>query len=310
MNTSESAYLALLAEVLCEPQKVGDLTLPMSKSGSRAIFNKMLTFPLMHAGEPVLPLFTTKRVFYRGVVEELAWFLRGSTDAKELANKGVHIWDANGSLEYLRSRNLPYREGLLGPIYGFQWRYFGAGYGEDGKPIYLDGVKCVDQVEQVVTSLKTNPFSRAHILNAWNPTQLHMMALPPCHTEYSWQVAPTDDGRKMIFGALKMRSSDLFLGLPFNVASLAIFTHLLATHTSMVPGSITLKLDDAHLYDAHREAASIQITREPRVYPTFHINGVPDLWKLSMSDFTLGEYTPHPKLDAPLIVMPTSNFST
>lgn len=249
----------------------------------------------------ILPLLTTKRVFLRAVIAELLWFVAGSTDGNMLSAQGVKIWEGNGSRQYLDSVGLSHRnEGDLGPVYGFQWRHFGAEY-KDYKSDYTG--QGVDQLADVVRKLKETPYDRRIILSAWNPADLKKMALPPCHMFAQFYVSfPKDaparaDGTKRgtLHSLLYQRSCDMGLGVPFNIASYALLTHMLARVCDLVPGTFTHTMGDAHVYLDHVEALKVQIERTPRDFPTLVIakDGQTDIDGWTPDDFKVQGYDPH-----------------
>ncbi|MFY8160768.1 MAG: thymidylate synthase [Candidatus Kapaibacteriota bacterium] len=261
------------------------------------------------------PLITSKKVFFRGIVEELLWFLKGSTNANELKEKNVNIWNGNSTREYLDSVGLQdYEEGELGPVYGWQWRMFGKKYTpnklndspEDRPeaPSPVPEFGGADQVKYVITELLMENSRRA-VLSAWNPVDLNIMALPPCHILYIFN--KTKDG---LCCHLTMRSSDLFLGLPFNIASCALLTQIIAHLLHMKSSEICLSLCDAHIYEEHIEQVKKQIDLEIYESPCVIIEKpAPDIessiddkikWieSLTYSDFTLIDYKSHDKLPA------------
>ncbi|XP_066137782.1 thymidylate synthase isoform X4 [Euwallacea fornicatus] len=242
------------------------------------------------------PLLTTKRVFWRAVVEELLWFIRGSTNAFELQEKGIHIWDANSTREFLDSIGLNDRkEGDLGPIYGFQWRHFGAEY----KGMHADyRNKGIDQLAHVINTIKTNPSDRRIIMCAWNPVDLPDMALPPCHCLVQFYVANGE-----LSCQLYQRSADMGLGVPFNIASYALLTYMIAHVTNLSPGEFIHTMGDSHVYLNHVDALSEQITREPRPFPRLHIKRkVENIDNFTIDDFELVGYDPYPKVNLPMAV--------
>lgn len=253
---------------------------------------------------PILPLLTTKRVFLRAVVAELLWFVAGSTSSLPLSAAGVKIWDGNGSREFLDGAGLGHRAvGDLGPVYGFQWRHFGAAYVDAATDYAGQGV---DQLAAVVDKLRNTPHDRRIILSAWNPKDLALMALPPCHmfaqfyVSYPRGAAAGEEGQAAkgkghLHCQLYQRSCDMGLGVPFNIASYALLTHMLAHVCDLVPGTLTQVMGDAHVYKDHVEALQVQLEREPRAFPTLEIGrdrgGSIDGW--TAEDFVVKGYDPH-----------------
>lgn len=296
----EYQYLDLIRDILHDGEHRPDRTGTGTKS---------LPFPPQHKyslskpdGTLTLPLLTTKRVFLRAVIAELLWFITGDTNAKTLQDQNVKIWDGNASRAYLDSVGLSHREeGDLGPVYGFQWRHFGAEYRTCRDDYEGRGV---DQLAEVVRKLRENPYDRRIILSAWNPADLKKMALPPCHMFAQFYVsfpatAPTRaDGSKRgtLHSLLYQRSCDMGLGVPFNIASYALLTHMLARCCDLVPGSLTHTMGDAHVYLDHEEALKVQIEREPKDFPTLDMPDKEagcsiDGWKVE--DFKVLGYEPH-----------------
>lgn len=279
----EHQYLDLLSRIIehgvVRPDRTG--------TGTRSLFGAQMRFSLANNA---VPLLTTKRVYWRGVIEELLWFLRGETSSLTLAQRGVHIWDANATRAYLDAHALSHREeGDLGPIYGFQWRHFGAKYTHMRDNYAGQGY---DQLTALVNTLKTNPCDRRMILSAWNPPALNEMALPPCHAFAQFYVAS---------GALSclmfQRSCDMGLGVPFNIASYALLTHILAHVCDLKPGEFVHTLGDAHVYLNHVDALRPMLAREPTPFPTLRINcAKKDVDKYTFEDFALVDYTPHPHI--------------
>ncbi|KAK0649296.1 thymidylate synthase/dCMP hydroxymethylase domain-containing protein [Cercophora newfieldiana] len=306
-NVEEHQYLELVREILEE----GELRRDRTGTGTLSIFApRPLKFKLNRNGTPILPLLTTKRVFTRAIIAELLWFIEGNTSSLALSEKGVKIWDGNGSREFLDNLGLTHREvGDLGPVYGFQWRHFGAEY-IDCKTDYTN--QGVDQLQRIIHTLRTNPYDRRLILSAWNPKDLPQMVLPPCHmfaqfyvsyprskTEPEQQGEPNGEGENKPKGHLHcqlyQRSCDMGLGVPFNIASYALLTHMLAHVCDLVPGSLTHVMGDAHVYLNHVDALKTQLEREPRDFPKLEIsrekNGSIDGWKAE--DFVIKGYNPH-----------------
>lgn len=292
MNTEEQQYLDLLRKILISgEEREGRNGKTLSLFGERMEFDLKSGFPLL----------TTKRVFWRGVVEELLWFLRGSTDATELQKKNVHIWDGNTSREYLDAMGLEhYEEGQLGPGYGFQWRCFGGDY-----PHYENGI---DQIKYILRELTVNPHGRRAVLSAWNPKQAHAMALVPCHVLYQFYV-----GNHGLSCQLYCRSQDVCAGTPFNIASTALLTTLLAILLDIPTDRVILIAGDAHVYEPHIENAKIQIERKPYTFPTLKIHRqAPSkdasleeklkwLETLTFEDFEILNYDCHPTLKYEMI---------
>ncbi|XP_064634302.1 thymidylate synthase-like [Lineus longissimus] len=279
----EYQYLDAIQHILDHGARKEDRT----GTGTLSVFGQQARYSLR---DDVFPLLTTKRVFYRGLAEELLWFIRGSTNAQDLKDKNVHIWDANGSREFLDNLGLTHRkEGDLGPVYGFQWRHFGAEY-ED---MYTDYTgKGVDQLKYVIEKIKTSPDDRRIIMSAWNPPDLPKMALPPCHAFVQFYVANGE-----LSCQLYQRSGDMGLGVPFNIASYSLLTYMIAHITKLKPGDFVHTIGDAHVYLNHIEPLKVQLQREPRPFPKLFIKGtVTDIDDFKMEDFDLVDYKPHPKI--------------
>ncbi|KAL3842324.1 hypothetical protein ACJMK2_020353 [Sinanodonta woodiana] len=257
-----------------------------------SIFGMQMRFSLRDE----FPLLTTKRVFWRGVAEELLWFIAGCTNGKRLSEKGIHIWDANGSREFLDSLGHTQREeGDLGPVYGFQWRHFGAEY----KDMHTDYTgQGVDQLKQVIETIKTNPDDRRIIMSAWNPPDLPKMALPPCHAFVQFYVTNGE-----LSCQLYQRSADMGLGVPFNIASYSLLTYMIAHVTGLKPGDFVHTLGDAHVYVNHIEPLKEQMKREPRSFPRLVFKRqVADIDDFKYEDFEIEDYHPHPKISMEMAV--------
>jgi dihydrofolate reductase/thymidylate synthase len=299
----EHQYLDLVRAVLAEGEARADRT----GTGVLCLFSPpAMRFDLRHGA---FPLLTTKRVFWRGVVEELLWFLRGSTDARELAARGVHIWDANASRSALDAAGLPDREeGDLGPVYGHSFRHFGAPYFTCRTDYSGQGV---DQVADVLRLLRTEPTSRRIALGAWNPAAQADMALPPCHVFCQFHVGGGGDPVECreLSCHLYQRSGDVGLGVPFNIASYALLTRLLAHACGMRAGDFFHTIGDAHVYANHVVAMRAQLANAPRAFPRLDVTfdaaalELPrDLDALRAEHFRIVDYRPHPSIPMPMAV--------
>ena len=240
----------------------------------------------------VIPILTTKNVAMKTCIKELLWFLKGSTSNKELKEQNVHIWDLNGSKEFLESRGLPYEEDDLGPVYGHQWRFFNAKYNNCETDYNNNGV---DQIQQLIEHLK-NPetkYSRRHIVCAWNPCQLDEMALPPCHVLFQFHV--TQENK--LSCSLYQRSGDVGLGVPFNIMSYSTLAHLIAHHCNLEPYEFIYYLGNAHIYEDHIEPLKEQIKREPYQFPTITIkNKYDNIEDYKLEDFEINNYKSYGKI--------------
>ncbi|GAB4817169.1 hypothetical protein N2152v2_004215 [Parachlorella kessleri] len=284
----EMQYLEMIDDVMRHGVFRGDRT----GTGTYSKFGTTMRFNLRH----YFPLLTSKRVFWRGLAEELLWFVSGATNAALLRDKGIHIWDGNGSREYLDSIGLTHRylaaadggreEMDLGPVYGFQWRHFGAEYTN----MHADYTgKGVDQLADLIHRIKTNPNDRRLVLSAWNPAALKDMALPPCHMFCQFYVADGELSCQMY-----QRSCDLGLGVPFNIASYSLLTCMVAQVCELKPGDFVHVLGDAHVYANHVEPLREQLKNAPRHFPKLRINPAKkDIDSFVFDDFELIGYQPH-----------------
>ncbi|WP_293678358.1 thymidylate synthase [uncultured Phenylobacterium sp.] len=263
----ERQYLELLADILANGAERGDRT----GTGTLGVFGRQMRFDLAKG----FPLLTTKKLHRKSIILELLWFLRGDTNVRWLQERGVSIWN-----EWADDA------GELGPVYGKQWRSWAA---PDGR--------IIDQIQAVVQSLKTNPDSRRHIVSAWNPAEVEDMALPPCHCLFQFFVA-----KGKLSCQLYQRSADVFLGVPFNIASYALLTLMVAKVTGYEPGEFVHTLGDAHLYLNHLDQAKLQLSREPAPLPVMHVADKDDLFAFDYEDFQLEGYRPHPAIAAPIAV--------
>ncbi|CDP52364.1 Thymidylate synthase [Devosia sp. DBB001] len=262
------AYQQLLSDILERGTDKSDRT----GVGTRSLFGYQMRFDLSEG----FPLLTTKKLHIKSIVYELLWFLRGDTNVRWLQERGVKIWDEWAD-----------ENGDLGPVYGSQWRSWPA---PDGRHI--------DQIANVVNSIRTKPDSRRHIVSAWNPAEVDEMALPPCHCLFQFYVA---DGK--LSCQLYQRSADTFLGVPFNIASYALFTHMMAQVTGLEVGDFVHSFGDVHLYSNHFEQAREQLSREPRPLPRLTLNPeVKTLEDFTFEDFTITGYDPHPHIKARVAV--------
>ncbi|MEM7704683.1 MAG: thymidylate synthase [Pseudomonadota bacterium] len=261
-------YLKLLNHIVEHGEQRGDRT----GTGTLSVFGHQMRFDLGQS----FPLLTTKKLHLRSIIHELLWFLRGEDNIQYLKENRVSIWDEWAD-----------EDGNLGPIYGYQWRSW---------PDYSGGH--VDQIARVLHDIRHNPDSRRHIVSAWNVAQIDQMALPPCHTLFQFYVA---GGR--LSCQLYQRSADVFLGVPFNIASYALLTMMVAQVSGLKPGDFVHTLGDAHLYLNHLDQAREQLKRDPRALPTMSLNpDVDDLFAFRFEDFTLEHYEPHPHIKAPIAV--------
>jgi thymidylate synthase len=267
-------YEDLLRDVMANGAAKSDRT----GTGTRSVFGRQLRFDL---GES-FPLITTKRVHFKSVALELLWFLRGDSNVRWLQERGVSIWN-----EWADD------DGELGPVYGVQWRSWPT---PDGGHI--------DQIAQVVEALKTNPDSRRHLVSAWNVSEISSMALPPCHVFFQFYVTPgVDGGPGRLSCQLYQRSADTFLGVPFNIASYALLTLMVAQQTGLEPGEFIWTGGDVHVYDNHVEQVAEQLSREPYPYPRIELKRKPaTIFDYALEDFEVVDYQHHPTIKAPVAV--------
>lgn len=261
-------YLDLMKHVLDQGTQKHDRT----GTGTISVFGYQMRFNLQEG----FPLVTTKKLHLRSIIHELIWFLRGDTNIAYLKENGVSIWD-----EWADDK------GELGPVYGYQWRSWPC---PDGRHI--------DQISQLISQIKNNPDSRRLIVSAWNVAEIENMALPPCHCFFQFYVA---DGK--LSCQLYQRSADIFLGVPFNIASYALLTLMIAQVCGLEPGDFIHTLGDAHLYNNHLEQTQLQLSRQPRPLPVMKINpNIKDIFEFKFEDFSLENYDPHPHIKAPVAV--------
>ncbi|WP_084040513.1 thymidylate synthase [Demequina sp. NBRC 110053] len=267
MAAIPTPYEDLLRDVLAKGTRKDDRT----GTGTLSVFGRQLRFDLSRG----FPLITTKRVHVRSVVGELLWFLRGDTNVRWLQERGISIWD-----EWANA------DGDLGPVYGYQWRSWPA-----------PGGGHVDQIAAVIESIRTKPDSRRHIVSAWNPALVDEMALPPCHALFQFYVA---DGR--LSCQLYQRSADLFLGVPFNIASYALLTHMIAAQTDLEVGDFVWTGGDCHIYSNHLEQVELQLSRDPYPYPMLTLPAKDSLFDYDIEDVVIENYQHHPGIKAPVAV--------
>lgn len=290
MEHPENIYLDLLRHILEKGVYHDDRT----NTGVYSCFGYQVRFPIKYS----FPLLTTKKVYWKGVVEELLWFLKGDTNNKHLQDKNVHIWDGNSSREFLDKSGLTsYEEGDCGPIYSFQWKHFGAEY-KDCHTDYTD--KGVDQIKYIINELKTNPNSRRIMMSAWNPSDLKKMCLPPCHVSAQFYVR---EG-KYLSCHMYQRSCDAFLGLPFNIASYSLLTYMLAAQTDLIPDELIISFGNLHIYANHVDQVKEQLTRTPMPWPKVALRDSTQ-WNMdtiSYDDIMLVDYKSHPPIKAQMAV--------
>lgn len=307
MNSCDAQYLALLKHLLDRGTEKADRT----GTGTKSVFGYQMRFDLNEG----FPLLTTKKVFTKGIIHELLWFLAGDSNIKYLVDNDVHIWDEWPFQAYLKKQGLEaqfpmYQEawldkkkeyiakikedpvfaqewGNLGPVYGYQWRHW---TGSDGT--------AHDQIKSLIEQIQKNPNSRRHIVCAWNVADVSKMALPPCHCLFQFYVA---DGK--LSCQLYQRSADVFLGVPFNIASYSLMTHMIAQVCGLRVGDFVHTFGDTHLYLNHLEQAKEQLAREPKALPTLKLNpAVKDLFAFKFEDIVIENYDPHPTIKAPIAV--------
>ena len=275
MSNADENYNNLVNLVLSH----GELRKDRTGVGTLSVFGTQQRYDISES----FPLLTSKRVYWKGVVEELLWMLRGSTNAKDLQSKNVHIWDGNSTREFLDSLGLDYPTNHLGPVYGHQWRHYNATYKTADDDYSGEGV---DQVKEIINLLRTDPYSRRIILSAWNPSQNSIMALPPCHTLAQFYV----QGNKLSC-QLYQRSGDVGLGVPFNIASYSLLTYILAKMTNLVPHEFIHVIGDAHIYVNHIDQLTAQLENETHASPTLQVkNKHKNIEDYTMEDFELENY--------------------
>ncbi len=285
MVHDEYQYLQLITNVIINGEDIQG-----RNGGTRMIFGTQMRFNLQ---ENIIPFLTTKKLAWKTCLKELLWFISGSTSNTILKNNNVHIWDANGSKEFLESRGLNYEEDDLGPVYGHQWRHFNAPYNNCNTDYSNKGV---DQLNDVIKMLKDpkEKYSRRIILSAWNPCQIDEMALPPCHVLMQFNVSKNDELSCILY----QRSGDIGLGVPFNIASYSLLTHLLAHHCNLKPKEFIHFIGNAHIYSNHIKPLKEQIDRTPYEFPTLKIsNKYTNIEDYKFEDFVIENYKSHNKIE-------------
>ncbi len=292
MNNEEQTYIDLLKNIL---ENGSSLRSDRTGTGVYSVFGERLKFSLR---DGIIPLLTTKRVYWKGVVEELLFFIKGLTDNKYLQEKNVHIWDGNTQREYLDKNNLSHlSDDCMGPIYGHNWRHFGAEYQDCHTDYSGQGI---DQIQNAINLIKTNPTSRRIVVSAWDPTVLDKACLYPCHILFQFYVN-VDKGE--LSCQMYQRSVDCFLGLPFNIASYALLTYIMADICNLKPGDLIMVLGDTHVYSNHIEQCKIQLERDVRIFPKLVIKGHHETAEeYEYGDFELIDYKPHPTIKAKMAV--------
>ena len=278
-------YLDLIEKILGEVKEKG------RNGNTISVFGETMRFSLDN-----LPMITTKKVSFKTILEELLWFIKGKTDNRLLKEKGVHIWDANASRNFLDSVGLNYEEDDLGPIYGHQWRHFNAPYTSCHEDYTGKGI---DQLQNIIDCLKDpeKRTSRRLVMSVWNPCQLEEMALPPCHVLTQFNVS----GDKLSC-ILYQRSADVGLGMPYNITSYSILTSLLAHHCGLIPGDFIYMIGNAHIYEEHIDALKMQIEREPLPLPSLRIlNKYENINDYNANDFVMIDYQSHEAIKIKMI---------
>jgi len=287
MNTNEKKYLDALKDIL-ENGEIRNTrnSKTISKFGIKLDFDISDSFPLL----------TTKKVYFHGVLHELLWFIKADTNSKNLEKYNVNIWRSNSTREYLDDLKLfNYEEGDCGPIYGFQWRHYGAKYsGPDSNYFGLG----IDQLKNCIELIKKDPTSRRIFMSAWNPVQLNDMCLPPCHVSYQFYV--TDD--KKLSCMMYQRSGDMFLGIPFNIASTSLLVYIISKITDLKPGNVSIVIGDAHIYEEHIDAVKRQLEREPYEAPKLVINKYfSNIDDYKYENFEVVDYKYYPTIKAKMV---------
>lgn len=286
MNT-ENIYLDALRDILENGERrVTRNSVTLSKFSLKLDFDISSSFPLL----------TTKRMYWKGIAHELLWFINGNTNSKILENNGINIWKGNSTREFLDSVNLNnYEEGDCGPIYGFQWRHFGEKY--KGMNYNYNGLG-IDQLQNCINLIINNPSSRRIFMSAWNPIDLDEMCLPPCHVSYQFYVS----SKKELSCIMYQRSGDMFLGIPFNIASVSLLVYLIANITNTIPHKISIIIGDAHIYENHIEQVKQQLSRNQYDLPILKIkNKYNNINDYKYDDLIIENYKCHPNIKAEMV---------
>lgn len=294
METCERNYLNLMQKVLDHGIEKNDRT----GVGTISLFSQMVEYDVSeNNGIYTIPMFTTKNVYFKGVITELLWFLSGNTNTNVLREQGNNIWNGNTSRDALDKLGLPYDEGELGPGYGYQWIHSGGNWKPNG-----ESEGGINQIKYVIDELRNNPESRRAVLNAWSPSDLKAMALPPCHVMYVFNKT----GDNKLSCHLTLRSNDMFLGHPFNVLSTSILLILICKCVNMTPDKVSFSMVDCHIYKNHIEQTKLQLSRTPYNLPTLtidkEIREYEDMLTLTFSDFKLHNYEKWPAIKAEMAV--------
>ncbi len=294
-NRDELAYHKLCSELLAAPVRPNRTTI-----SARGLFHEVLKFNLhCPIRGNILPLITSKRTPINCVLGELLWFISAGTTTEQLHKNNIHIWDGNSTSGYLAGRGLNYKPGELGPIYGWQWRHYGETW-PTSEP------RGIDQLANVIETIKTDPYNRRLLVSAWNVTDLHKMALPPCHYSFQFHVEEKSGAPAILNCLVNMRSADIALGVPFNIASYALLTHMVAQVTKLTPGVLSLSMADCHLYVNHIEGIQTMLKRIPRRFPTIRfsdrIHADMTIDDFMAEDIIIGEYQSHPRIKLDMAV--------
>jgi thymidylate synthase len=283
---SEQSYLNLLSHVIDDGEDRPDRT----QVGTRSLFGPQLSFDMALDG---FPLLTTKRVPFKHILTEVLWFISGATDTSFLKENNVSIWDANTAREFLDARGLvDYKQGELGPMYGYQWRHFGGDFRDPTS-------KGVDQLQRMLDLLRTDPTSRRIFMSAWNATDLDKMALEPCHVSFQLYLS----NGFHLDGKVTLRSNDLFLGAPWNIAGYALLLEMFAHLSGYSPGRLIYSIGDAHVYHTHMKAVLTQIERRPRKFPRLVFKRKHERWEdFSTDSVEIERYDPHPAIKADMAI--------